>query len=115
MIIPTGKGAGLYNLYPFIVTEVLEKDGECEFARICLIPSCPLNKATYESIATGYKLTVEEAKRLVDRAKLFIEGLFEVDPELKGRLCKDDYALVYEEAPIKVRPSKRNDSRKTRK
>lgn len=115
MIIPTGKKAGLYNFYPFLVTEAFEENGECEFARICLVPSCPLNKATYESIATKYKLTVEEAKRLIDRAKLFIEGLFEIDPELKSRLCKADYALMYKEAPIRVRPLKRNNSRKTHK
>jgi len=106
-IIPTGRRAGwLYNLFPFIVDELLKVKGECEFARSCLVLSCPLNKATYESIAQEYKelgaRSAEDAKMLVERAARLFEEIVRAHPEIKGKLCQG-YNLVFHRAPIRIR------------
>jgi len=42
-----------------------------------------------------YRVTIEEVRRLVDRARLFLEKILELDPEIKNKLCRDGYNLVY--------------------
>jgi hypothetical protein len=91
------------SLYPVIVGGVLGVNGECEFSRSCLLFSCPLNKATYESIAGEYKLSIAEARRLENNVRRMWEALLELDPGIVDRLrgaCATGGLLVYRRAPI---------------
>jgi len=106
-VIPAGRKAGwLYNLYPLVVDEVRERDGGCEFANHCLVMSCPLNRATYDSIAQGYKElgveSSEDALRLVERVGELFEGLVRENPWVAEALCKG-YSITFRRAPIRIR------------
>jgi len=110
MIIPTGRRAGwLYNLYPLVVDEVREKGGGCEFASHCFVMSCPLNRATYDSIAQGYKAlgveSPEDARRLVERVGELFEGLVRENPWVAESLCKG-YSIAFRHAPIRLKKTR---------
>ena len=104
-IIPAGKHGGLISLMPFVVDEVSKRNNECEFARSCLISSCPYNKASYETIVENYKWlglqTIEDAKIFVKKINEIFESLLKTDPELKNMLC-DYRIIIYRHAPIRL-------------
>jgi hypothetical protein len=106
-VIPAGRRAGLlYSLFPLFIDEVRERDGGCEFASHCLVMSCPLNRATYDSIAQGYKgLGVEgpeDARGLVERVGELFEELVGEYPWIAEELCKG-YSITFRRAPIRIR------------
>jgi hypothetical protein len=110
-IIPSGRRAGwVYGLYPLVVTDVRKRKGECEFAKSCFVFSCPLNKATYDSIVEEYKhmgvKTAEEAKRLVELAKRLFEEFAKMYPKEKDLLHKG-YNVAFKHAPLRLRTSSR--------
>ena len=106
MVIPAGRRAGwLYNLYPLVVDEVREKDGGCEFASYCFVLSCPLNRATYDSIARAYTSlgakSPEDARKLVEKVGELFEGLLRENPWIRDSLCKG-YNIAFRHAPVRV-------------
>jgi hypothetical protein len=109
LVIPTGRRAGwLYNLYPLVVDEVREKNGGCEFASYCFVLSCPLNRATYDSIARanaslGVK-SPEDARKLVEKVGELFEGLLRENPWIGDALCKG-YNIAFRYAPIRLATS----------
>jgi hypothetical protein len=103
------EGRGIFKIvpmaswYPVIVSDVRKVNGRCEFSRSCFLFSCPLNKATYESIANEYKLSVAEAEKLVGNVKRMWEALLSLDPDIVKRLqdmCTTGGLLAYKRAPI---------------
>jgi hypothetical protein len=86
-----------------IVHNVIEVNGGCEFSRTCLLFSCPLNKATYESIAEEYKLDTVEAQKLEGIVRRIWGALQELDPgivESLQRMCTTGGLLAFKGAPI---------------
>jgi hypothetical protein len=89
--------------YPVLVSDVRKVNGRCEFSGSCFLFSCPLNKATYESIAKEYKLSVAEAEKLVGNVRRMWEALLSLDPDIVKSLqdmCTTGGLLAYKRAPI---------------
>jgi len=105
-VIPTGRWAGLlYNLYPLFIVEAREVDSGCEFASYCFVLSCPLNRATYDSIARAYASlgakSPEDARKLVEKVGELFEGLLRENPWIRDSLCKG-YNIAFRHAPVRV-------------